>query len=87
MSLRSLHRRLDRLEQSLPGRQATFWDFLFGYAEFDDLDADTQEAVRQAVAECETAPVDVIEQRINAALIGTDGCTIPAASTPENRGF
>jgi hypothetical protein len=87
MSFRTLHRRLDHLEQVLPVRQANFWDFLFGYAEFDELDANTQETLRQALADSEKPPVDVIEQRINAALIGSDGCTIQASSTRENHGL
>jgi hypothetical protein len=87
MSFRSLHRRLDRLEQILPALHASIWDFLLGHAEFDDLDANSQEILRQVVADSEKPLVDVIEQRINAALIGSDGSTIRASSTSESPGF
>jgi hypothetical protein len=73
MSLRSLNRRLDRLEQRLPMRHAKIWDYFLGLASFDDLDEDTRERLRKAEADCRTNPLDELENAINAPLITLDG--------------
>jgi hypothetical protein len=72
MSLRSLNRRLDRLEKRLPVRHATIWAYLRGLASFDDLDEGSKETLRQAVADC-TDPLERIEHLIHAPLKGADG--------------
>jgi hypothetical protein len=79
MSLRSLNRRLDHLEQRLPVGHADIWDYFRGSASFDDLDEDSKENLRQAEADFATDPVERLEQLINAPLKGADG-SLPCSS-------
>ena len=72
MSLRSMNRRLDRLEERLHVRHASIWDVFRGVADFDDLDEDTKEALRQALEAVKANPTDRLEQAINAPLLSPD---------------
>jgi hypothetical protein len=68
-----MNRRLDHLEQRLGVPHANIWDYILGFASFDDLDEDSKENLRQAVADFATDPVERIEQLVNAPLKGVDG--------------